>query len=118
MKRITLFLVMSLLLLSSCASVQMLEKKKSNLETLMNETEKATNAKIALIESEMNGLISKIDKSDSLNGDEKDNEKIAALQEKVNEEAIKGRDKVDRIANRIRALEEKITVRMDTRKLD
>ena len=118
MKRIFLLFVILLPLLSGCASVQSLENRKMKLEALIKETERQTNEKIAQVETEMNAIIAKIDKADTITGNEKDNMRVSELQEKVNAITMKGRDQVENISIRIQELENSISLKLDMKHLD
>ncbi len=118
MKRIFGIVLLAVLVISGCASMEKLQQQKTRLEETIVREEQATRDKIAAIEAEMDELIAIIDSSNSFSEDAENNAKIAGLQEKVNTAAVKGRDRVDKLAIRIRNLEHKITTKMNTKDLD
>ncbi len=118
MKKIIGILLVACITAAGCASMEALQKKKTSLEAAITRQEKATKDEIAAIEAEMDQLIAVIDSSNSLSEDAKNNARIAELQEKVNETAVRGRDKVDKLSIKVRNLEHKITTRMNMSDLD
>lgn len=117
-KRIFGIVLLAILVISGCASLEKLQKQKTGIEEAIVRAEQATRDKIAATEAEMDELIAIIDSSNSFSEDAKNNAKIAELQEKVNTVAVKGRDRVDKLAIRIQNLEHRITTKMNTKDLD
>ena len=118
MKKIIGILLLVCITMTGCASMEKLQKEKASLEAAIVQQEKATKEEIAAIEAEMDQLIAVIDSSNSLSEDAKNNARIAELQEKVNETAVRGRDKVDKLSIKLRNVEHKITTMMSTSSLD
>ena len=106
------------LVLNGCASMESLNKQKVKLETAIQQQETVTNEEIAKIEAEIKAIEVTIDKSIDLSKDASNNEKISALQEKVNDVTVKGRDKVDKLSIKLREIEDKITSKMNTKNID